>query len=139
MENNLMDVSSVMEEMRITKTAAYALIKAWNAEFAAAGIPIQKGRIERHLFRYRASIAQKMEEVNQLKRMDFVDAYMTSDGTPVAGTERELTCLFNSSVVSPEKVKRIVESGQVDYDKRVIVVSTEKADTFFCGKRQKEK
>lgn len=133
MEREVLSVTDVMERLNITKTAAYALIKAWNEEFSAAGIPVQKGKIDSFLFAYRVHAAERMDKLDRYKRLDFIDVNATSDGKPVEGTERALTCLYNSSVVTPARVRNIIKNGQGEYDKRVIIVTKEKADVFLNG------
>ena len=66
--------------------------------------------------------------MNNVRRIDFEVGCANSDGELVKGTEREITILFNKTVIASEEVQELIRSGMYEFDSRVIVTTPTQAD-----------
>lgn len=74
--------------------------------------------------------------MKNITRIDFTVGCANSDGKVVNGTERDISVLFNETVISTEEVNELIESGMYEYDDRIIVVSKRQADSLKDRKRE---
>ena len=65
-----------------------------------------------------------------VKRIDFQTGCTTSDGELVKGTERDITVLFNKTVISVDEVQELICSGRYEFDSRVVVTTPVQADNL---------
>lgn len=68
--------------------------------------------------------------MNNVKRIDFETGCANSDGKIVKGTERNVTVLFNQTVITSDEVRELIRSGMYEYDSRVIVTTPTQADNL---------
>lgn len=68
--------------------------------------------------------------MNNVKRIDFETGCANSDGKLVKGTERTVTILFNQTVITADEVRELIQSGEYEYDNRVIVTTPTQADNL---------
>ena len=68
--------------------------------------------------------------MNNVKRIDFETGCANSDGELVKGTERNVTVLFNQSVITSDEVRDLIHSGMYEYDYRIIVTTPVQADNL---------
>lgn len=68
--------------------------------------------------------------MNNVKRIDFETGCANSDGEIVKGTERNVTVLFNQTVITSDEVRELICSGMYEYDSRVIVTTPMQADNL---------
>lgn len=68
--------------------------------------------------------------MNNVKRIDFETGCANSDGELVKGTERDVTILFNKTVITDDEVRGLIDSGMYEYDSRVIVTTPIQADNL---------
>lgn len=63
-------------------------------------------------------------------RIDFEIGCCNSDGKIVAGTERDVCVLYNSTVVTEDEVQELIRSGMYEYDNRLVVTTPTQADNL---------
>ena len=63
-------------------------------------------------------------------RIDFTTGIANSDGKLVKGTERNVTVIFNKTVITVDEVNELIESGMYEYDSRIIVTTPIQADNL---------
>ena len=68
--------------------------------------------------------------MKNVMRIDFTTRIGNSDGKPVMGTERDVTILFNKTVISGDEVEELIDSGMYEYDSRIIVTTPVQADNL---------
>ena len=68
--------------------------------------------------------------MKNVMRIDFTTRIANSDGKPVRGTERDVTILFNKTVISEDEIKELIDSGMYEYDSRIIVTTPVQADNL---------
>lgn len=68
--------------------------------------------------------------MNNVMRIDFEVGCANSDGEIVKGTERGVTVLFNSTVISGDEVRELINSEMYEYDSRVVVTTPTQADNL---------
>lgn len=68
--------------------------------------------------------------MKNVMRIDFETGCANSDGELVKGTERMVTVLFNKTVISEVKVKKLINSGMYEFDSRIIVTTPTQADNL---------
>lgn len=68
--------------------------------------------------------------MKNVMRIDFKVGCANSDGELVKGTEREVTVLWNKTVVSNKEVRDLIKSGEYEYDNRIIVTTPTQADNL---------
>jgi hypothetical protein len=68
--------------------------------------------------------------MKNVMRIDFETCIANSDGEPVKGTERNVTILFNKTVITDDEVKGLIDSGMYEYDNRIIVTTPRQADNL---------
>lgn len=68
--------------------------------------------------------------MNNVKRIDFETGCANSDGEIVKGTERNVTVLFNQTVITSDEVRELIRSGEYEYDNRIIVTTPTQADNL---------
>lgn len=64
------------------------------------------------------------------RRIDFQTGCANSDGKLVKGTERDVTILFNKTVISGDEVRELIRSGKYKFDSRVVVTTPVQADNL---------
>ena len=75
-----------------------------------------------------------MDNANNVMRIDFVECCKNSDGKIVKGTEKEMSVLYNKTVITSKEVRELIRSGEYVYDSRVIVTTTKRADNLRSKK-----
>lgn len=68
--------------------------------------------------------------MNNVKRIDFSYSLADSDGNRIDGTEMEVSVLFNITVISVEKVQELINSGEYEFDNRLVITSPSRADNL---------
>ena len=68
--------------------------------------------------------------MENVKRIDFKTGCATSDGELVKGTERDVTVIFNKTVITVDEVRELIRSGMYEYDSRVVVTTPVQADNL---------
>ena len=68
--------------------------------------------------------------MKNVMRIDFETGCANSDGEIVKGTERNVTILFNRTVITSDEVQELILTGIYEYDSRVIVTTPTRADNL---------
>ena len=68
--------------------------------------------------------------MKNVMRIDFETGCANSDGELVRGTERDITILFNKTVITSDEVKELIRSGRYEYDDRIVVTTPTQADNL---------
>lgn len=68
--------------------------------------------------------------MKNVMRIDFEIGIANSDGKLVSGTERDVTILFNRTVITDDEVRELIDSGMYEYDSRIIVTTPTQADNL---------
>lgn len=68
--------------------------------------------------------------MNNIKRIDFEMGYTNSDGKFIKGMTEKVTVLYNESVINYEEVCKLIDSGEYEYDSRVVVTTPTRADNL---------
>ena len=68
--------------------------------------------------------------MTNVMRIDFKTGIANSDGKLVDGTERDVTILFNKTVITEDVVRELIDSGMYEYDNRIIVTTPRRADNL---------
>lgn len=68
--------------------------------------------------------------MKNVKRIDFNYYLADSDGEPIEGTDTKICLLFNTTVISEEEVRNLIDTGMFDYDNRIIVTTPNRADNL---------
>ena len=68
--------------------------------------------------------------MNNVMRLDFSTGIANSDGELVKGTERDVSILYNKTVITNDEVDKLIRSGMYEYDSRVIVTTPIQADNL---------
>lgn len=76
--------------------------------------------------------------MKNLMRFDFDTALINSAGDPVPGTKSSVTVLFNKTVISEEEVISLIDSGEYEYDNRIIVTTPTRANNLNTKVQTKE-
>lgn len=72
--------------------------------------------------------------MDKIKRIDFEMGYADSDGEFIGGMTEKVTILYNESVINYEEVCRLINSGEYEYDSRVVVTTPIQADNLRGNK-----
>lgn len=75
-----------------------------------------------------------MTNLNNLKRIDFILEYCTSDDEPIEGLGRPVTIIYNQTVISTEEVQELISTGKFEFSSRIIVTTPECADNLKDNK-----
>lgn len=68
--------------------------------------------------------------MKNVMRIDFETGCANSDGELINGTERNVTVLFNQTVITSDEVRELIRSGMYEYDSRIIVTTPTQADNL---------
>ena len=68
--------------------------------------------------------------MTNVMRIDFKTGIANSDGKLVDGTERDVTILFNKTVITEDVVRELIDSGMYEYDNRIIITTPRRADNL---------
>lgn len=68
--------------------------------------------------------------MNNVKRIDFSYSLADSDGNRIDGTEMEVSVLFNITVISVEEVQELINSGEYEFDNRLVITSPSRANNL---------
>ena len=68
--------------------------------------------------------------MKNVKRIDFVIGCADSHGNIVEGTKRDVTVLFNQTVITVDEVRELINSDMYEYDSRIIVTTPTQADNL---------
>lgn len=69
-----------------------------------------------------------------IRRIDFEVCVSNSDGEPVKGTERDVSVIYNTQILSDEEAEYLINNGMYNYDKRMITTIPETADILKIRK-----
>lgn len=72
--------------------------------------------------------------MKNVTRLDFSTSICNSDGEPVKGTERNVSILWNETVISTDEVYELIDNGMYEYDNRVIVTTPTQANNLRTKK-----
>lgn len=75
-----------------------------------------------------------MTNLNNLKRIDFIQEFCTSDGKPIEGLVRPVTIIYNQTVISAEEVRELISTGKYEFSSRIVVTAPECADNLKDNK-----
>lgn len=67
-------------------------------------------------------------------RIDFETGCANSDGELVKGTERDVSILYNKTVITHDEVEELIRSDMYEYDSRIIVTTPTQADNLRSKK-----
>ena len=68
--------------------------------------------------------------MKNVMRIDFETRICDSDGKPVDGTGRDVSILWNKTVISTDEVYELINNGMYEYDNRVVVTTPKQADNL---------
>ena len=68
--------------------------------------------------------------MKNVMRIDFETRICNSDGKPVDGTGRDVSILWNKTVISTDEVYELINNGMYEYDSRVVVTTPKQADNL---------
>lgn len=68
--------------------------------------------------------------MNNVMRMDFSTKLCDSDGKPVEGTGRDVSILWNKTVITTDEVYELINNGMYEYDSRVVTTTPTQADNL---------
>lgn len=71
-----------------------------------------------------------MTKKSNIKRIDFETSAVNSNGETVEGTKEAISVLFNSTVISEEKVRYLIETDKYEDDERLIVTTQARANNL---------
>ena len=71
--------------------------------------------------------------MDNIKRIDFEMGYADSDGEFIKGMTEEVAVLYNENVINYEEVCMLIDSGEYEYDSRVVVITPIQADNLRGG------
>lgn len=71
-----------------------------------------------------------MAKKSNIKRIDFEIGIVDSNGNDTGKIREEVSVLFNSSVISEEKVRYLIETDKYEYDERLIVTTPTHANNL---------
>lgn len=71
--------------------------------------------------------------MSNIKRIDFEMGYTNSDGEFIDGMTEKISVLYNEGVINYEEVCRLIDSGEYEYDNRVVVTTPIQADNLRGG------
>lgn len=74
--------------------------------------------------------------MKNVMRLDFSTSICNSDGEPVAGTGRNVSVLWNETVISTDEVYELINNGMYEYDNRVIVTTPMQANNLRTKKEE---
>lgn len=63
-------------------------------------------------------------------RLDFSTRLCNSDGEPVEGTGRDVSILWNKTVITTDEVYELINNRMYEYDSRVVVITPTQADNL---------
>lgn len=69
--------------------------------------------------------------MSKITRINLTVRYTNADGEFVTRTEKDITVLFNKTIISQDEVEHLINSGMYEYDERIIVVSTRQANNLI--------
>lgn len=72
--------------------------------------------------------------MKNVMRLDFSTSICNSDGDPVEGTGRDISILWNKTVISTDEVYELINNGMYEYDSRVIVTTPTQANNLKSKK-----
>lgn len=72
--------------------------------------------------------------MKNVMRLDFSTRACNSDGDPVKGTGRDVSILWNETVISTDEVYELINGGMYEYDNRVIVITPTQANNLRTKK-----
>lgn len=72
--------------------------------------------------------------MKNVMRLDFSTSICNSDGEPVEGTGRNVSILWNETVISTDEVYELINNGMYEYDNRVIVTTPTQANNLRTKK-----
>jgi len=73
--------------------------------------------------------------MNDIKRIDFEEGYADSDGNFIDGMNRKIAILYNRNIISYEEVCKLINSGEYEWDNRIVVTTSIRADNLKGNKR----
>lgn len=68
--------------------------------------------------------------MKNVMRLDFSTRICNSDGDPVDGTGRDVSILWNKTVISTDEVYELINNGMYEYDSRVVVTTPTQANNL---------
>lgn len=68
--------------------------------------------------------------MKNVMRLDFSTRLCNSDGEPVEGTGRDVSILWNKTVITTDEVYELINNGMYEYDSRVVVITPTQADNL---------
>lgn len=68
--------------------------------------------------------------MQNVMRIDFTTRICNSDGEPVEGTGRDVTILWNETVITTGEVYELINNGMYEHDSRVVVTTPTQADNL---------
>ena len=72
--------------------------------------------------------------MKNVMRIDFAIGCANSDGEIVKGTERGVCILYNKTVITKDEVHRLIDSGEYEWDNRIVVTTPTQADNLRSKK-----
>lgn len=72
--------------------------------------------------------------MKNVMRLDFSVMLYNSDEEPIEGTERDVSILWNETVISTDEVYELINNGMYEYDSRVVVTTPTQANNLRTKK-----
>lgn len=72
--------------------------------------------------------------MKNVMRIDFSTSICDSDDKPVSGTGRDVSILWNKTVISTDEVYELINNGMYEYDNRIIVTTPIQANNLKTKK-----
>lgn len=72
--------------------------------------------------------------MKNVMRLDFSTRICNSDGEPIEGTGRDVSILWNKTVISTDEIYELINNGMYEYDSRVIVTTPTQANNLRTKK-----
>lgn len=75
--------------------------------------------------------------MKNVMRIDFETGCANSDGEIIEGTEKDVCILYNKTVITYEEVCELIDSGEYEWDSRIVVTTPTQANNLRGKKENK--
>lgn len=72
--------------------------------------------------------------MKNVMRLDFSTSICNSDGDPIEGTGRDVSILWNETVISTDEVYELINNDVYEYDSRIVVTTPTRANNLRTKK-----
>ena len=71
-----------------------------------------------------------------IQRIDFTTCAADSDGNLIEETEREISVIYNTQIISEKEVKKLIKNGMYEYNDKIITTIPKTADILKISKEK---